>query len=102
MELAVRELEQHQKVRPDLEEADQPESLAERQQKLDQQIAAANQSVGLLQAQLEQDQKNAENMQKEQQQADLLYGEFVKWDRLCRLFGDEKERTSVTLHKALY
>ena len=90
MELAVRELEQHQKVRPDLEEADQPESLAERQQKLDQQIAAANQSVGLLQAQLEQDQKNAENMQKEQQQADLLYGEFVKWDRLCRLFGDEK------------
>lgn len=102
MELAVRELEQHQKVRPDLEEADQPESLAERQQKLDQQIAAANQSVGLLQAQLEQDQKNAENMQKEQQQADLLYGEFVKWDRLCRLFGDEKERTSATLHKALY
>ena len=90
MELAVRELEQHQKVRPDLEEADQPESLAERQQKLDQQIAAANQSVGLLQAQLEQDQKNAENMQKEQQQADLLYGEFVRWDRLCRLFGDEK------------
>lgn len=90
MELAVRELEQHQKVRPDLEEADQPELLAERQQKLDQQIAAANQSVGLLQAQLEQDQKNAENMQKEQQQADLLYGEFVKWDRLCRLFGDEK------------
>ena len=90
MELAVRELEQHQKVRPDLEKADQPESLAERQQKLDQQIAAANQSVGLLQAQLEQDQKNAENMQKEQQQADLLYGEFVKWDRLCRLFGDEK------------
>lgn len=90
MELAVRELEQHQKVRPDLEEADQPESLAERQQKLDQQIAAANQSVGLLQAQLEQDQKNAENMQKEQQQADLLYGEFVKWDCLCRLFGDEK------------
>lgn len=90
MELAVRELEQHQKVRPDLEEADQPESLAERQQKLDQQIAAANQSVGLLQAQLEQDQKNAENMQKEQLQADLLYGEFVKWDRLCRLFGDEK------------
>ncbi len=90
MELAVRELEQHQKVRPDLEEADQPESLAERQQKLDQQIAAANQSVGLLQAQLEQDKKNAENMQKEQQQADLLYGEFVKWDRLCRLFGDEK------------
>lgn len=90
MELAVRELEQHQKVRPDLEEADQPESLAERQQKLDQQIAVANQSVGLLQAQLEQDQKNAENMQKEQQQADLLYGEFVKWDRLCRLFGDEK------------
>jgi len=90
MELTVQELEQHQKVRPDLEEADQPESLAERQQKLDQQIAAANQSVGLLQAQLEQDQKNAENMQKEQQQADLLYGEFVKWDRLCRLFGDEK------------
>lgn len=90
MELTVQELEQHQKVRPDLEEADQPESLAERQQKLDQQIAAANQSVGLLQAQLGQDQKNAENMQKEQQQADLLYGEFVKWDRLCRLFGDEK------------
>ena len=88
MELAVRELKQHQKVRPDFRRrTDQPESLAERRQKLDQQFLQPISPSDFCKPSWNRIRK-IRSMQKEQQQADLLSWGVLKWDCLCRLFGE--------------
>lgn len=85
-----KQLEAHLLQQPPMEENETPETLAERYQELETEIAARQQSIGQQKARLEENARNLQNIQKEKEKADQLFDIYQKWARLCKYFGDEK------------
>lgn len=57
---------------------------------LDEKITAGNQTLLRLKIQLEENAKNIARIKDEKKRADELREVYLKWDRLCHHFGDEK------------
>ncbi|WP_300901618.1 SbcC/MukB-like Walker B domain-containing protein [uncultured Bacteroides sp.] len=88
--LTTVQLEEHLEKRPVMEEGDTPESLAELLRLLEEKSATATQTVLRMKIQLEENAKNIALIKEEKRRADELREVYLKWDRLCRHFGDEK------------
>ena len=88
--LTTRQLEEHLDKKPEIEEEDNLETLNSLIITLDENITAGNQTVLRLKIQLEENVKNMGRIKDEKKRADELREVYLKWDRLCHHFGDEK------------
>ena len=73
-----------------MEEEENLESLDSLITALDEKITAGNQTLLRLKIQLEENAKNIARIKDEKKRADELREVYLKWDRLCHHFGDEK------------
>lgn len=88
--LTTGQLEEHQSKKPEMEEEENLESLDSLIIALDEKIAVSNQALIRLKIQLEENTKNIARIKDEKKRADELREVYLKWDRLCHHFGDEK------------
>lgn len=88
--LTGEQIEAHLSRKPDMEENDTPESLEAHIALLEEKITLCNQSIGQQKLRLEENTRNLARIKEEKERADLLREVYLKWDRLCRLFGDER------------
>ena len=88
--LTTSQLEEHQSKKPEMEEEETLESLDSLITALDEKITAGNQTLLRLKIQLEENAKNIARIKDEKKCADELREVYLKWDRLCHHFGDEK------------
>lgn len=88
--LTTGQLEEHQSKKPEMEEEETLESLDSLITALDEKITAGNQTLLRLKIQLEENAKNIARIKDEKKRADELREVYLKWDRLCHHFGDEK------------
>ena len=88
--LTTGQLEEHQSKKPRMEEEENLESLDSLIIALDEKIAVSNQALIRLKIQLEENTKNIARIKDEKKRADELREVYLKWDRLCHHFGDEK------------
>lgn len=93
LKLTVDLLEKHCADKPELDEATTIDTLTQALTTLEASITESNQLIGQLKAQLEQDRINRELIKEEKSKADELRLEYLRWDRLCKHFGDEKGKT---------
>lgn len=88
--LTCEQAEAHLKLKPKMDEDDTSESLDIQILECEQQITERNQVIGQLQALLTQHEQNIALIKNEKKHADELRDIYLKWDRLCSHFGDEK------------
>lgn len=88
--LTAQQRESHLCQRPEMNEEDTAESLGLQINVWEQKITEAHQAIGELQARLKQHEQNIALIKDEKKHADELREVYLKWDRLCRHFGDEK------------
>lgn len=88
--LTAQQRESHLGQRPEMNEEDTAESLGLQINVWEQKITEAHQAIGELQARLKQHEQNIALIKDEKKHADELREVYLKWDRLCRHFGDEK------------
>ncbi|WP_297644773.1 AAA family ATPase [uncultured Bacteroides sp.] len=88
--LTAEQLEAHLKQQPEINEEETSESLELQLTLWEQKINEGNQAIGQLQAKLKQHEQNIALMKDEKKRADELREVYLKWDRLCHYFGDEK------------
>lgn len=88
--LTTRQLEEHQSKKPEMAKEENLESLDSLIIALDEKIAVSNQALIRLKIQLEENTKNIARIKDEKKRADELREVYLKWDRLCHHFGDEK------------
>ena len=88
--LATGQLEEHLGKKPEMVENESLEILNSLIHALDEKITAENQTVLRLKIQLEENAKNIARIKDEKKRADELREIYLKWDRLCHHFGDEK------------
>lgn len=89
-QLTAEQLEAHLKQQPEMNEEDTSESLEAEITAWEQRITESNQAIGQLQAKLKQHEQNIALIKDEKKRADELREVYLKWDRLCHHFGDEK------------
>lgn len=82
--------EEHRASRPEIAEEDTPEALNALIASLDENSTERSRSVLRLKIQLEENVKNVARIKDEKKRADELREVYLKWDRLCHHFGDEK------------
>lgn len=88
--LTTGQLEEHLSKKPEIEEEETIENLNSLITVSDEKIAAGTQTALRLKIQLEENVKNIARIKNEKQRADELREVYLKWDRLCHHFGDEK------------
>lgn len=88
--LTTGELQTHADKKPEIEETESMETLDAFITGLDEKITAANQAIGQQKLRLEENHRNINLIKEEKEQADKLREIYLKWDRLCRHFGDER------------
>lgn len=88
--LTIGELQTHADKKPEIEETESMETLDALIVVLDEKITAGNQAIGQQKLRLEENQRNINQIKDEKEQADKLREIYLKWDRLCRHFGDER------------
>lgn len=88
--LTEEQTKQHLRQQPEMDEEETPESLEQQLTLWEQKINESNQAIGQLQARLKQHEQNIARMQDEKKRADELREVYLKWERLCHYFGDEK------------
>lgn len=89
-QLVSEQIETHLKQKPEISEGDTFDSLEVQITAWEQNISERNQIIGQLQAKLKQHEQNSLLMKDEEKCADALRQKYIKWDRLCKYFGDEK------------
>ncbi len=88
--LTAGQIEEHIGRKPQMEEEENTETLDALITSLEEKITAGNQCIGQQKLRLEENTHNINRIKKEKEYADLLRNEYLKWDRLCRHFGDER------------
>lgn len=88
--LTSAQLEEHLNKKPEMAEEDTMESLNILIGTVDEKITAGNQTLLRLKIQLEENVKNIARIKDEKKHSDELREVYLKWDRLCHHFGDEK------------
>lgn len=88
--LTSAQLEEHFSKKPEMADEDTMESLNALIGTVDEKIAAGNQNLLRLKIQLEENMKNIVRIKDEKKRTDELREVYLKWDRLCHHFGDEK------------
>lgn len=88
--LTIGELQTHADKKPEIEETESTETLDALIVVLDERITIGNQAIGQQKLRLEENQRNINLIKDEKEQADKLREIYLKWDRLCRHFGDER------------
>ncbi|SHI40185.1 AAA family ATPase [Bacteroides stercorirosoris] len=88
--LATGQLEEHLGKKPEMEENESLETLNSQIHALEEKITAETQTILRLKIQLEENAKNIAQIKDEKKRADELREIYLKWDRLCHHFGDEK------------
>lgn len=88
--LTSEQTETHLRLKPEMGEEDTTESLEAQATAWEQRIAEGNRSIGQLQASLQQHGQNVALIKDEKDRANRLREIYLKWDRLCKHFGDEK------------
>lgn len=88
--LTTEQLETHISKKPTIEENENIETLDALILLLEEKITAANQSIGQQKLRLEENTRNIALIKDEKKRADELREIYLKWDRLCHYFGDEK------------
>lgn len=88
--LTIGELKTHADKKPEIEETESMETLDALIVVLDERITIGNQAIGQQKLRLEENQRNINLIKDEKEQADKLREIYLKWDRLCRHFGDER------------
>lgn len=88
--LTTGQLEEHLSKKPEIEEDETFENLNSLITISDEKIAAGTQTALRLKIQLEENMKNIARIKDEKKRADELREVYLKWDRLCHHFGDEK------------
>ncbi|WP_370793614.1 AAA family ATPase [Bacteroides stercorirosoris] len=88
--LATGQLEEHLGKKPEMEENESLETLNSQIHALEEKITAETQTILRLKIQLEENAKNIARIKDEKKRADELREIYLKWDRLCHHFGDEK------------
>ena len=89
-QLTNEQLEIHLRQKPEMSEDDTEESLEAQLTAWEQKITESNQTIGQLNASLKQHEQNIVLIKEEKECADKLREVYLKWDRLCKYFGDEK------------
>jgi exonuclease SbcC len=92
-EIASLQERQHLERKPQLSESEDEETLREFITETEKRITENNQNIGQLKARLEQNSKNEESARQEKLTLEKSRTIYIKWDRLCRYFGDEKGKT---------
>lgn len=80
----------HRNQKPEMSEEDTPEALETQILAWEQRTTESNQTIGSMQAMLKQHEQNMALIKDEKKRADELHEIYLKWNRLCSLFGDEK------------
>ncbi len=88
--LTTGQLEEHLNKKPEMEEEETLDELNNLITVSDEKIAAGTQTALRLKIQLEENVKNIARIKDEKKRADELREIYLKWDRLCHHFGDEK------------
>ncbi len=89
-QVASEQMEAHRKQQPAMSEEDTVERLETQIAAWEEDITGSNRIIGQLQATLKQHEQNIRLIQDEKKHADALRKVYLKWDRLCKYFGDEK------------
>lgn len=87
VEQKQQEIKQHTANKPAIADADTVETLSLQNQQLAEQNNAANQNIGQLKTQLENNQKAADKLQQQIAERDKMRAECDLWDRLRKDFG---------------
>lgn len=90
LSLTAGQMETHLNRKPGIAENETIETLEALIATLEEKITAGNQSIGQQKLRLEENTRNINRIKEEKERADLLREEYLKWDRLCRHFGDER------------
>jgi len=88
--LTSEQLEEHLKKKPEMEETTDIEGLEALIITLDEKITAGNQAIGQLKSRLEENLRNIALIKDEKKRTNELREIYLKWDRLCHHFGDDK------------
>lgn len=88
--LTSEQIETHLRLKPEMDEEDTAESLEAQVTAWEQKVTEGNRSIGQLQASLQQHEQNTALIKDEKDRANRLREIYLKWDRLCKHFGDEK------------
>lgn len=88
--LTSEQLEEHLNKKPEIGEEESIETLVALIAALEEKINAGNQTLLRFKIQLEENARNAALIKDEKKRADELREIYLKWDRLCHHFGDEK------------
>ena len=89
-QLTSEQIETHLGQKPEMDQGDAAEPLEKQVLAWEQRITEGNQTIGRLQASLKQHEQNIALIIDEKKRADELHEIYLKWDRLCSHFGDEK------------
>ena len=89
-QLTAEQIAAHLRLQPEMTEEDTPETLEAQIASWEQKATEGNQAIGQLQAKLKQHEQNIVLIKDEKKRADELREIYLKWDRLCHHFGDEK------------
>ncbi len=87
VEQKQQEITQHTANKPAMADTDTEETLTQQNQQLAEQNNTANQNIGQLKTQLENNKKAANNLKQQISDRDKLRAECDLWDRLNREFG---------------
>lgn len=88
--LTSEQLKAHTDKKPGMEETENIETLDALISVLDEKITAGNQAIGQQKLRLEENIRNINLTKEEKELAEKLREIYLKWDRLCRHFGDER------------
>lgn len=89
-EATAKQIEAHLQQKPEISEEDTPDALELQAKTWELKMSESNQTIGQLQASLKQHAQNVALMKDEKERANQLREIYLKWDRLCRIFGDDK------------
>lgn len=81
---------EHEEKKPELNELDTPEHLTASIARATAVCAQINQDIGRSQAQIESNRQNQEKSETLRRDIQKRQEEYIQWNRLCGLFGDEK------------
>ncbi|MDE6348872.1 MAG: exonuclease SbcC, partial [Bacteroides sp.] len=84
------QMETHLNRKPGIAENETIETLEALIATLEEKIAVGNQAIGQQKLRLEENTRNVNRIKEEKERAALLREAYLKWDRLCRHFGDER------------
>lgn len=82
--------QEHQEKKPELNEQDTPETLTVSIARATAACAQINQDIGRCQAQIENNRQNLEKSEALRRDIQKRQEEYIRWNRLCSLFGDDK------------